>query len=62
MLERIKKRIVGATIGRPQILSKQNLSPQGEKDGYFPSENPKIKDFRRTSNARPYILMRMSGL
>ena len=41
-------------VGRPQILSKQNLSPQGEKDGYFPSENPKIKDFRRTSNARPY--------
>ena len=44
-------------IARPQILPKQNLSPQVEKDGYFPSENPKIKDFRRTSNARPYILI-----
>ena len=33
----------------------QNLSPQGEKHGYFPSENPKNSVFRRTSNARPYI-------
>jgi hypothetical protein len=31
------------------------------KDGCFPSENPKIKDFRRTSNARPYILKRKYG-
>jgi hypothetical protein len=51
-----KKGSVGATIGRPQILPKQNLSPQGEKSNYASSGNPKNFLFRRTSNARPYIL------
>ena len=45
---------VGATLGRPRILSKQNPSPQGEKYDYFPSENPKNSVFRRASEARPY--------
>ena len=31
------------------------------KYGYFPSGNPKIKDFRRTSNAHPYIRKRKYG-
>jgi hypothetical protein len=39
---------VGATIGRPQILPKQNLSPQGE------NSVPNFCEFRRTSDARPY--------
>ena len=29
---------VGATMGRPQILPKQNLSPQGENAGIFLGE------------------------
>jgi hypothetical protein len=36
-------------------LPKQNPSPQGEKYGYFPSENPKNFVFRRAINDRPYI-------
>ena len=47
---------VGATIGRPQILPKQNLSPQGEKTVIVLSNNPKNYVFRRTSDARPYNL------
>ena len=30
LLSLSKKPVVGATIGRPQILLQQNLSPQGE--------------------------------
>jgi hypothetical protein len=44
----------GGALTRPRILWKQNPSPQGEKYGYFPSENPKIFDFWRASKARPY--------
>ena len=36
-----KKVCRGGASTRPQILPKQNLSPQGEKSDYFPSENPK---------------------
>jgi len=46
--------IVGAIIDRPQILPKQNLSPQSEHN-FFPSGNPKIFDFRRAISDRPYI-------
>ena len=49
-----KGRSVGAIMDRPQILPKQNLSPQGEKFGYFPSGNPKNYVFRRAINDRPY--------
>ena len=45
----VKKVPVGATLGRPWILPQQNPSPQGEKYGYFPSENPKNAVFRRAS-------------
>ncbi|MBR7178733.1 MAG: hypothetical protein IKD27_04345 [Oscillospiraceae bacterium] len=54
----VKKVPVGATTGRPLILLQQNQSPQGEKNSDFPSGNPKIKDFRRASNARPYVVHR----
>jgi hypothetical protein len=56
-----QKKGVGATIGRLQILPKQNLSLRGEKTGYFPSENPKNIVFRRAINDRPYILKRKQG-
>jgi hypothetical protein len=45
---------VGAIIDRPQILPKQNPSPQGEKYGYVHSENPKNNLFRRAISDRPY--------
>ena len=57
-LQCVKKPIVGATLGRPRILQAQNPSPQGEKSGYFPSENPKNYVFRRASKARPYMVYR----
>jgi hypothetical protein len=38
---------------RPWILPKQNPSPQGEKYGYFPSENPKNYVFRRAIHESP---------
>jgi hypothetical protein len=36
---------VGATIGRPQILHRQNLSPQGEKTVIFLRKIRKTKFF-----------------
>ena len=53
---------VGATLGRPWILFKQNPPPQGGKYGYVPSENPKNYVFRRASEARPYISYRQLRL
>jgi hypothetical protein len=35
-------------------FSVKNPSPQGEKQAYFPSGNPKNAVFRRASKARPY--------
>jgi hypothetical protein len=48
-----RKAIVGAIIDRPRILE-ENPSPQGEKTGYFPAENPKNFVFRRAITDRPY--------
>ena len=45
---------VGATLGRPQILPKQNLSPSGEMQMIFLRKNPKIYVFRRAIADRPY--------
>jgi hypothetical protein len=42
-------------------LPKQNPSPQGEKQGYFPSENPKNAVFRRAINDRPYRAFPVGG-
>ena len=46
---------VGATIVVVRGFCRgQNPSPKGENFAYFPRHHPKIIDFRRTSNARPY--------
>ena len=56
--EHVKKWSVGATIGRPQILHCKICSPQGENIHDFLSDGPKIPDFRRAINDRPYNLNR----
>ncbi len=55
-LEHLKKKSVGATIGRPQILPRQNLFAARRKM-VISLVNSEICDFQRTSNARPYILI-----
>jgi hypothetical protein len=37
-------------------MLEQNPSPQGEKTGYFPAENPKFSEFRRAISDRPYYV------
>ena len=51
-----KKAVVGATLGRPQILQSK-ICRRKAKKGYFPSENPKNKVFRRATKGRPYKRM-----
>jgi hypothetical protein len=53
----------GGALTRPLILPKQNQSPQGEKYGYFPSENPKNFLFRRAGRCpAPTVLVQTEVL
>ena len=51
-----KKAVVGATLGRPQILQSKICRRKAKKQGYFPSGNPKNYVFRRAVDNRPYML------
>jgi hypothetical protein len=51
-----KKLIVGAIIDRPQILPKQNLSPQGENTLIFLRKIRKTAFFGGRSMIAPTIL------
>jgi hypothetical protein len=55
-----KKAVVGATLGRPQILQSK-ICRRKAKKGYFPSGNPKNKVFRRATTGRPYGVYEKPG-
>jgi hypothetical protein len=52
----VSKVIVGATIGRPRILRKQNLTPQGGKCDDIPTKNRKTTFFGGRAMLAPTIL------
>ena len=60
-LQFVKKAVVGATLGRPQILQSKICRRKAKKQGYFPSGNPKNYVFRRATKGRPYGVYEKPG-
>ena len=60
--ERVKKAPVGATLGRPWILPKQNPSPQGENAVIFLRKIRKTTFFGGRARLAPTILSRKQVL
>ena len=48
---------VGATIVSSADFAQAKSVAARRKRHHFPGRNPKISDFRRTSNARPYSIL-----